>query len=428
MKLSCSIRNILLICIVMSFASGTFYGYAKSRIKRSKKYQTTNVLTNKTITSASNTNLSTIKIRHHTKNTQYNDIVPIIDKSVKTTNTQSPAQISQSFNYNNNSSISKIHQQSLAISICWPIKNPNSKTSPLKNFNFDDCIQPTESGILESGKFGMVRNNSTRFHKGLDIKSFIKDKKNIAADSVYAFSSGKVVYINNTAGNSNFGKYIVIDHELFLTLYAHLSEVYVTVGQNVTTADKIGKIGTTSNNANIPNSRAHVHFEIDFLCGNELNFSNWYTKNYGSNDKNLHGQYNGLNLFGVDTIKVATNIAKNVGLSHLFDDEPTAVTMFIKTNIIPDFVKKYQSIVAAGIDINKPVAGWQIEWTWYGFPKKWTPVYFLSERDTKIVTKIISYSSSLLDISKRRGILSQQNNILNLGKVINDSINKLGLK
>jgi murein DD-endopeptidase MepM/ murein hydrolase activator NlpD len=274
----------------------------------------------------------------------------------------------------------------------------------------------------------MVRNNGTRYHKGLDIKSFVKDKKNIPADDVRAFSSGTVVYINTNTSSSNFGKYIVIDHGLFLTLYAHLSEIYVTLGKVVVAADKIGKIGTTSNTAKIPNSRAHVHFEIDFLCGNELDFGDWYTKNYGSKDKNLHGKYNGLNLFGVDTIKVATNLAKNCGFAHLFDDEPTAVTMFIKTNTIPDFVKKYQSIVCNNFNINNKILGWKIEWTWYGFPKKWEPIYNLTAEEKNITTKIISYSSSLLDIAKRRGTLSNVNNVIKLGSVINDALTKMGMK
>ncbi|HQK42015.1 MAG TPA: M23 family metallopeptidase [Anaerolineaceae bacterium] len=75
-------------------------------------------------------------------------------------------------------------------------------------------------------------------------------------EPVFASDNGVVVYAGwNDWG---YGEMIVIDHgQGWQTLYAHLSTVDVTCGQEVYQGDTIGTVGTTGNS-----SGPHLHFEL----------------------------------------------------------------------------------------------------------------------------------------------------------------------
>ena len=78
---------------------------------------------------------------------------------------------------------------------------------------------------------------------------------------VYAAEGGDVIasgIINNSYGNSQYGKCILIDHKNgYYTFYAHLDTILVTVGQSVISGAKIGTVGQTGNVTG-----PHLHFEI----------------------------------------------------------------------------------------------------------------------------------------------------------------------
>ncbi|MCB0064859.1 MAG: M23 family metallopeptidase, partial [Caldilineaceae bacterium] len=58
--------------------------------------------------------------------------------------------------------------------------------------------------------------------------------------------------------NQGYGNFVVIDHNIdYVTLYAHLSEIFVTEGEIVAQGDIIGKVGSTGNSTG-----PHLHFEI----------------------------------------------------------------------------------------------------------------------------------------------------------------------
>ncbi|MBO5409759.1 MAG: M23 family metallopeptidase [Clostridia bacterium] len=77
--------------------------------------------------------------------------------------------------------------------------------------------------------------------------------------NIYAAESGEVIRAYNDGNwNGGFGNYVEIDHGNGIrTLYAHASEVLVTVGQTVEKGDVIGKVGNTGNT-----TAAHLHFEV----------------------------------------------------------------------------------------------------------------------------------------------------------------------
>ena len=100
-----------------------------------------------------------------------------------------------------------------------------------------DLLQPTQ-GIM-TGSFGRRRifnGEARRPHSGMDI----------AADEgvpVIAPGKGKVIELGNFFFS---GKLIYVDHgQGMISLFAHLSEINVELGQQINKGDVIGKVGET---------------------------------------------------------------------------------------------------------------------------------------------------------------------------------------
>jgi murein DD-endopeptidase MepM/ murein hydrolase activator NlpD len=90
----------------------------------------------------------------------------------------------------------------------------------------EDFIHATSSGDPVSGTFGAVRTNGRRFHEGIDIKPVMpRTRKGEPTDPVYAAMDGTVAHISTMSGKSNYGRYVVILHDMdgveVYTLYAH---------------------------------------------------------------------------------------------------------------------------------------------------------------------------------------------------------------
>lgn len=75
---------------------------------------------------------------------------------------------------------------------------------------------------------------------------------------IFAAAPGTVTVARGTGWNYGYGKYIVITHQNGTqTVYAHLSVVGVSVGQEVARGQKIADMGSTGNSTG-----PHVHFEV----------------------------------------------------------------------------------------------------------------------------------------------------------------------
>lgn len=73
-----------------------------------------------------------------------------------------------------------------------------------------------------------------------------------------ASAGGTVLIAKSSGWNGGYGKYVVISHPNGTqTLYAHMDQVYVTVGQALSQGNVIGLLGSTGNSTG-----PHVHFEI----------------------------------------------------------------------------------------------------------------------------------------------------------------------
>ena len=106
-----------------------------------------------------------------------------------------------------------------------------------------EFFSPVSGGIPITTKFSGVGN-----HAGVDYK--LEQGK-----TIQAAASGKVIY---SGYKGSYGNCIIIEHENgFRTVYAHCSELLVTVDEQVTTGQKIAESGATGN-ATGP----CLHFEI----------------------------------------------------------------------------------------------------------------------------------------------------------------------
>ncbi len=115
------------------------------------------------------------------------------------------------------------------------------------------------SRVLKTGENQITQKYSAG-HKAVDL---VKYRSQL--DTITAHSDGKVVFCqtgkkNNklAVGNESYGNCVKIDHgNGYSTLYAHLSLVYVKLGQTVKAGQEIGTMGNTGRSFG-----AHLHFEV----------------------------------------------------------------------------------------------------------------------------------------------------------------------
>ena len=90
------------------------------------------------------------------------------------------------------------------------------------------------------------------YHPGIDLP-------NKSAPGIAASDTG-IVVVAGWPDNYGYGNRIVVDHgNGYRTLYAHLSNIYVSVGQSVSRGQIIGQMGNTGRSTG-----THLHFEIHF--------------------------------------------------------------------------------------------------------------------------------------------------------------------
>ncbi len=109
---------------------------------------------------------------------------------------------------------------------------------------------------------GTITSFFAGWHPGLDVA-------NSASPGVAASDGGRVI-VAGWPDRQGYGNRVVIDHgNGYTTLYAHLSRMYVSVGDFVNKGDIIGQMGSTGRSTG-----AHLHFEIHKNGGalNPLNF------------------------------------------------------------------------------------------------------------------------------------------------------------
>lgn len=122
-------------------------------------------------------------------------------------------------------------------------------------------------GIVTT-QFGASDRPFQSSHTGIDISS----AKPAGVTPVTTFRAGTVVQVIHS--NVSFGNHVIVDHGNGLTsLYGHLANTTVSVGQHVIPGDTLGHEGSTG-----ASTGPHLHFEID-LNGKPVNPRGYLTGN-----------------------------------------------------------------------------------------------------------------------------------------------------
>lgn len=113
-------------------------------------------------------------------------------------------------------------------------------------FAVNRADQPGEG----DGEFGAPRSGGRR-HNGIDIEAPVMSR-------VEPFAAGEVLLAGPVRG---FGNTVIVQHDQdFQTVYAHLGNIDVRVGQSVTPDTRLARLGRTGN---VPRAGdTHLHFEI----------------------------------------------------------------------------------------------------------------------------------------------------------------------
>ena len=182
-------------------------------------------------------------------------------------------------------SIAKKYQVDPQVIVDWPYNTfANDETFALavgQDLIIPDGIKPKETPTAPrptyyaqvpgagagTGQFawptsGHISQGYSWYHKAVDIAN--KDAPDVLA------ADGGTVILAGWVPPMAYGNHVIIDHgNGFVTLYAHLSQIYVGVGQKVARGQAIGKMGSTGRSTG-----THLHFEIrqNGSTQNPLNF------------------------------------------------------------------------------------------------------------------------------------------------------------
>lgn len=265
---------------------------------------------------------------------------------------------------------------SAALELRWPTPS----TAFADGRPVTSWVMPSSSGLPESGLYGCTRNGGYRFHEGLDIGPVERDASGEAEDVVVAAMPGVIVHVNEVAGKSSYGRYVVIRHDdaspAVVTLYAHLARIgsRIEPGRNVGAGQPIGKMGRSAGGYSIPKSRAHLHFEIGFVLTDQ--FDSWYDWKRFGND-NAHGLYNGMNIAGLDPLDVFREHRRKPleSMRDYLDRQRPAATFRVTTRHVPDFVRRYPELLEiAGPVRVADIRGWEVDILGMGIPYRWRPI------------------------------------------------------
>ena len=99
---------------------------------------------------------------------------------------------------------------------------------------------------------GQITQYYAWYHPGVDIA-------NRAAPGIAASDGGTVV-VAGWPDNQGYGNRVVIDHgNGYRSLYAHLSNIYVSVGETISRGQLVGQMGSTGRSTG-----THLHLEIHY--------------------------------------------------------------------------------------------------------------------------------------------------------------------
>jgi hypothetical protein len=192
-------------------------------------------------------------------------------------------------------------------------------------------------------------------------------RKGNPQDEVRAIADGIVAYSTVSPGLSNYGRYIVVKHDWnegsFYSLYAHLAEPRVAVGQKVKAGTMLGVLGYTG--SGIDQRRAHVHVELNLFLSRR--FEAWHAASFAT--PNHHGVFNGLNLIGLDLQALYLAQQKNPAITAAGAVRTTesGYRVAVPGGAEMDIVRNYPWLLDGARPAGKPVS-WEVTFSRWGLP------------------------------------------------------------
>jgi len=108
---------------------------------------------------------------------------------------------------------------------------------------------PYGSGWFTWPVYGWVSQGYRQDHRAVDIA---------APSGAFVMAADRGVVVRAGWNNQGYGMFVVIDPNIdYVTLYSHLQDVYVDVGDVVAQGQVIGSVGSTGNSTG-----PHLHFEL----------------------------------------------------------------------------------------------------------------------------------------------------------------------
>jgi len=233
----------------------------------------------------------------------------------------------------------------------------------------------------QGGQYGFVRGPLewgssfvlTRFHEGIDIRPVRRGPDGAPLDEVRAIADGRVVHVAENPAQSNYGRFVVVEHRWdgspYYSLYAHLRTAEVRPGQSVPRGTRLGIMGWTGDGLDI--TRAHLHLELGLRLSER--FEEWHATAFAG-QANHHGTWNGLNLVGIDIAGFYRARAKDPSLSipAFLATQPVAFRAAVPATPNLSLLERYPWLVARRPSAGSPPA-WEISFTAGGVPVSAAP-------------------------------------------------------
>lgn len=238
-----------------------------------------------------------------------------------------------------------------------------------------------------AGQYGFVRTLvktdqegiiATKFHEGVDVKPVKRDTRGAPLDDVRAIADGVVSYVNTSAGGSNYGKYIVVEHNWgygpFYSLYAHLASTAVRKGQRILSNTTLGKMGYTG--AGLNRERAHLHLELNMIATEQ--FDAWHKAVF--NGKNPHGTCNGMNLIGIDiaSLYLAQQTDPNITIPNFLKGASPYYKVAVPRTGTLEIISRYPWLKRGNHEADSP--SWELSFTDSGIPLSVAPSHRLTKK------------------------------------------------
>lgn len=134
---------------------------------------------------------------------------------------------------------------------------PEAKAPPKPKLQPQYLAQGPSSPVFQVGGAsfiwptnGLITQYFAWYHHGIDVAN--------RSAPVVAAADGGTVVVAGWPDNYGFGNRVVLDHgNGYRSLYAHMSNIYVSIGQTITRGQVIGKMGSTGRSTG-----THLHLEI----------------------------------------------------------------------------------------------------------------------------------------------------------------------